>query len=308
MKKNKILFYLIFFVFILVFFSYFGISYYFSNQLVFFKTKTLEEEKQNYKIKSYQDVGLKDPEEFYLQINSIKIKGWYFKGKNDCGIVFHHGYSATRLRVLKYYPLFKEYDCHLLFFDARHHGDSSGEFTTYGYYEKEDLKEIIESFENKTGLVDNQIVLVGESMGASIIIQFAGYSKRKFKMILADSPFSSLKRIVKERASILYTKYSILFLPGAFFLANLRTNSNLNLSSPLYYAKDLKTPIFIIHSKADDYTQYKHSEEIFNALNIYEKELVLTDWNSKHVESIDDHFEKYNKYLKDFIKKYNINF
>lgn len=308
MKKNKILFYVFSFVFILLFFGYFGISYYFSNQLVFFKTKTLEEERKNYKIKSYEDVGLKDPEDISLPIDSITIKGWFFKGKKNCGIIFHHGYSATRLRVLKYYPLFKEYECSLLFFDVRHHGDSTGDFTTYGYYEKEDLKEIIEYFQNKTGLVDHQIALVGESMGASIIIQFAGYSKRKFKMILAESPFSSLKKIVKERASILYTKYSILFLPGALFLANLRTNSNLTMSSPLFYAKDLRTPILIIHSKADDYTKYQHSEEIYNAINIQEKELILTNWNSRHVESIDDNFEKYNKYLKEFIKKYNINF
>lgn len=287
---------------------YFGVSYYFSTQLAFFKSKTVEEEAKDYKHKSYLDVGLQNPEELLIAINGIIIQGWYFQGNRNCGIVFHHGYLATRLRVLKYYPLFKEYHCHLLFFDARHHGNSTGDFTTYGYYEKQDLLELISEFQKKTNLVDHQIVLVGESMGASILIQFAGFTKRKFKMILADSPYKDLKTIVKERAEVLYTKYALIFLPGAFLLYNLRTHSDYTDVSPLQYAKYVVTPILIVHSKTDEYTNYHHSKDIFNELNIQEKELILTDWNSGHVDSIDDDFNKYNQYFKEFIKKYNIIF
>ncbi|MFN3605042.1 MAG: alpha/beta hydrolase [Leptonema sp. (in: bacteria)] len=305
MKKKLFLFSFVLDLLILI---YFGVSYYFANQIVFFQSKTLEEEAKTYKIKSYENVGLQSPEEIQIPIREITIKGWYFKGNHNCGIVFHHGYNSTRLRVLKYYSLFNEYKCHLLFFDARHHGDSTGTFTTYGYYEKTDLIDVIDVFEKKTGLIDNQIALVGESMGASIIIQFAGFSKRKFKMILADSPFMDLKSIVKERAQVLYTNYSLIFLPGAFWIANFRTNADLEDVSPVKYARDVKTPILILHSKSDDYTPYTHSEEVFKEIQIPEKELILTDWNSKHVESIDDNFENYNQYLKNFIKKYDITF
>ncbi len=306
-NMKKIHFFFIF-IFGLLFSGYLWVSYYFSTKLAFFKTKTLEEEVKTYKIKSYKDVGLDKPEELRFSVNDILVDAWYFQGNRGCGIIFHHGFSATRIRVLKYYPLFKEYQCHLLFFDARHHGNSSGSFTTYGYYEKQDLIEIINEFQKKTNLVDHQIALVGESMGASILIQFAGYTKRKFKMILADSPYSEFKTIVKERASVLYTKYSLIFLPGTFLFYNLRTQSDYNDVSPKRYAKDVITPIFIVHSKADDYTRFYHSQDIYKNLNLKEKELILTDWNSKHVESIDDNFEAYNQYLKDFIKKYNITF
>jgi fermentation-respiration switch protein FrsA (DUF1100 family) len=306
MKSNKNFFLVgVVLIFLL---AYGGISWYFSNELVFFTVRTYEDDKRDYKIHSLEQVGLENPQDIVIDLKDIKISGWYFKGENDCGIIFHHGYRGTRIRMITYIPLIKEYQCHLFLFDARHHGNSTGKFGTFGYYEKFDLLNIIDWFEQKTNLKDDQIMLIGESMGASIIIQSAGYSKRKFKMILAESPYADLHTIVKERSIILYTKPSLIFLPAAFLLANIRTSSNLYDVSPKKYANQIITPILIYHSKTDDYTPYHHSEDIYQSLLLKEKELILTDWGSKHAKSIDDNYEKYSEYFKQFIKKYNINF
>lgn len=287
---------------------YGGISWYFSNQLVFFTVRTHEDDIRDYKIHSIEQVGLEKPEDFILELDDIKISGWYFPGKKSCGVVFHHGYKGTRIRMITYTQLFKDFQCHLVMYDARHHGKSTGNFGTFGYYEKFDLLKMIDWFKNKANLQDEQIALFGESMGAATVIQAAGYSKRKFKMILAESPYADLYTIVKERSMVLYPKPAVIFLKGAFLLSELRTGADLDDVSPQKYAKDIRTPILIYHSKTDDYTPYHHSEDIYKSLQLNEKELILTDWGSKHAYSIDDNYEKYQEYFKNFIKKYQINF
>ncbi|GIX41650.1 MAG: exported protein [Leptospiraceae bacterium] len=287
---------------------YGGISWYFSSQLVFFTVRTYEDDKRDYKIHSIEQVGLNNPEDVVIVLNDVKISGWYFNGKRHCGVIFHHGYRGTRIRMITYTQLFKDYQCHLLLYDARHHANSTGKFGTFGYYEKFDLLKIIDWFKEKTGLEDQDIILVGESMGAAIVIQSAGYSKRKFKMILAESPYADLYTIVKERSMVIYPKPALIFLPGAFFIAELRTGANLDDVSPQKYAKDVITPIIIYHSKTDDYTPYHHSEDVYKALQLKEKELILTDWGSKHAYSIDDNYQKYHEYFINFMKKYNITF
>ncbi len=91
-------------VFVL-FLVYGGISFYFSNQLVYFQPKTYEEDKKHYKINSIEQVDLKNPEDITIEINGVKLSGWYFTGKNQCGVIFHHGYKSTRFRMLTYVPL-----------------------------------------------------------------------------------------------------------------------------------------------------------------------------------------------------------
>lgn len=308
MKNNKTKIYIISIIIIILFLIYGGVSWYFSNQLVFYSTRTHEDDIRDYKIHSIEQVNLDKPEDIEIPIKDIMISGWYFKGKNNCGVIFHHGYRGTRIRMLTYTQLFNEYKCHYLMFDARHHAKSTGDFGTFGYYEKFDLLAIIDWFKEKTKLSDEQIVLFGESMGAAISLQVAGYSKKNFKMILAESPYEDFFTIAKERGVKLYTKAALPFLKGAFFVANLRTHADLYDASPVKYAKDIVSPVLIYHSKTDDYTLYHHSEEIYQALQIEKKALILTEWGSKHAYSIDDNYEEYYKYFKKFIKENQITF
>ncbi len=298
----------IFVGFLILFLSYVGVSWYFSNQLIFFKSRTLEEDIPRYKINSHIQLNLNAPEEIEIKNADITLKGWYFAGKNQCGVIFHHGYGGTRIGIMKYIPLFKEFNCHMILYDARHHGNSTRKSGTFGYYEKFDLEKVIDFLKEKAKIPDENIVLVGESMGAATIIQFAGYTERNFKMILADSPYKDLESIVKKRSKDLYGKFALIFLKGAFLISELRSGINIEEISPVKFAASIQTPILIIHSRNDDYTPSEHSVEIFNALKLKEKEVILTDWGSEHAKSIDDNYDKYNFYLKEFIKKYNIIF
>lgn len=74
-----------------------------------------------------------------------------------------------------------------MIYDLRHHGDSGGPNTTFGYYEKEDFKTIVDWVEERLDK-DAIIGTHGESMGAAISIQQAAIDKRSHLLLkIADA-------------------------------------------------------------------------------------------------------------------------
>jgi fermentation-respiration switch protein FrsA (DUF1100 family) len=82
----------------------------------------------------------------------------------------------------------------------------------------------------------------------------------------------------------------------------------LNDVSPYLYAKSIQVPILFIHSKADKYTPYQHSEEIYSQVPGNNKMLVITDWNSNHGRSVNDNFPKFEGIVGNFLRKFVPNY
>lgn len=78
-------------------------------------------------------------------------------------------------------------------YDSRAHGDSAGEFCTYGYYEKQDLQRVID------GIDGRPIVVIGTSLGAAVALQAAAEDSRIDGVVAAES-FSDLPTVATERA------------------------------------------------------------------------------------------------------------
>lgn len=286
---------------ILISISYISVAWYFSTRIVDFRLRTLEEDKNNLKIESIAEFGLPQPETVEIPSQGIILKGWYFENpQNQCAIVFHHGITGTRFGSLKYTRLFKDRPCHFILFDARHHGESKSDYGTYGYYEKFDTLNVIEWVKHKTELKDSQIGLVGESFGAATVIQTGGLG-RNFWFILADSPYSSLEKIIKERAIDDYSMAILMFTPLAYPLASFLAEFEIADVSPKESASSIKTPIFIVHSIQDKYTLPYHSKVIYQNITIPRKKLLLTDWNATHGRSIDKNFEAYYNQFSEFL-------
>lgn len=288
---------------------YLGVCWYFSSLVVAFDRKTLEADRLRLKIGSVADFGLSEPEAVSFQNpdDGTTLRGWYFRGDRSCAAVFHHGFGGTRYGMLKYTPLIKDQRCHLLLYDARHHGESEGDYGTFGFFEKHDLLAAVDFLQKKTGVDDAHTALIGESYGAATSLQAAGYSKRHFWFLLVDSPYSDMRTIVTEQAVQRYTPVSLLFTEGTFVLAGLRAGFDPDESSPLRYASQIRSPVMIVHSRSDKYTVPRHSEEIASALLKagVQYRLFLTDWNSTHARSIDDNFEKYNAVFQEFLQGLN---
>lgn len=298
MSKTKRIFYwgvLLFIVLLL------GAGYYFSSEIVQFKKRTLDEDKTNLKIQSVADFGLPEPESIRFQNGDIRLKGWFFKHPKpkSCGIILLHGQTGSRWGALKYSPYFWKKGCHVFAFDARHHGESDGEYGTYGYYEKQDLERAHETFSEISGVPEEKIGILGESYGAATAIQYSS-GRKDIAFVIADSCFSDLETIVRTRAIALYGKPILVLVPIALAFAELRANFDSRDVSPKQAARNIQVPFLLVHSKADTYTPYQHSEHIYSETRFAKRMLVLTEDGAGHGGSITTNRAGYEKSLNQF--------
>ncbi len=276
-------------------------SWYFSGIIVAFQPHTLTEEIAKRGLPA--DHGLPAPEEITFQGDGETLAGWYFDNPvdGDCGVIMLHGINSSRYAAQKYAPLFWNRGCDLMMYDHRHHGASTGDYGTYGFYEMQDALAALNWFTTRTGLPHDKIGLQGESYGAATALQ-TGALATDLAFIAADSSYADLETIVKEQAVQQYGSWTSLFAPGALGFAGLRADFAPSQVSPMNSAESLTEPVFLSHSASDQFTLPHHSEDIYAHLPAATcQRLHLTDWGSEHADSIDDNFTAYQAQMDEFL-------
>ncbi|MFO0837570.1 MAG: alpha/beta fold hydrolase [Phycisphaerae bacterium] len=86
--------------------------------------------------------------------------------------------------------------------DSRGHGESNGEWITYGAQETRDYSELLDELERR-GILDGKLAVYGCSYGAGVAVQLAGRDPRVAAAI-ALAPFSSMHDVVHARAHSLW--------------------------------------------------------------------------------------------------------
>lgn len=283
---------------------YCAAAWYFSGVIVKFATHPLATDQANLKLSSWADFGLPAPVEIAVPVEVGPLKGWRFANPagRPCAAVLFHGHTGTRWGALKYAPPIWRRGCDLVAMDARYHGESAGEYGTYGYYERDDAVAVMRWLAKERGLPISKIGLVGESMGAAIAL-LAAAREPQTAFVIADSPYESLPSILKTQG---VKQYGVAVLPlfnGALAAAGWRARFEPEDVSPLKYAPGLRMPVLLLHSASDAFTPVEHSRAIFAALPPGAGELQITDWGAEHGRSIDTNRPRYEAYMDSFLDR-----
>ena len=188
-------------------------------------------------------------------------------------IVYLHGVADNRASAAGALKHFIDNGFDAIAYDSRAHGDSTGEVCTYGYFEKQDLRRVLDS------ITTPGIVLMGHSLGAAVALQAAAEDERIDGVVAIES-FSDLRTIGRERAFFLPQR----LIDQAFRYAEERGQFKADAVSPVAAATRIHVPVLVIHGKEDDATAPRHSERIFEAL-AGPKRLLLVD-GAQHNQSM----------------------
>ena len=125
-------------------------------------------------------------------------------------------------------------------YDSRAHGESGGDFCTYGFNEKRDLRRVLDQIES------GPVVVIGSLLGAAVGLQAAAED-------LALAPLSPLS--LSADSKTVATERRRFFTEGAvrrsFALAERIGNFRVEEVSPVAAASRIHVPVFLIHG-ADD--------------------------------------------------------
>jgi len=204
----------------------------------------------------------------------VKLKGWWFHAPNKRGtVVFLHGLSDNRGNGVGIADHFLDRGYDVIEYDSRAHGESEGDACTYGFYEKQDLRRVLDRIEAKP------IAVMGVSLGAGIALQAAA-EDRRIVGVVAVSSFSDLRTAARERAPWFASKGN---LAEAFAIAEKEGKFRADDVSPMAAAALIKVPTLVIHGEKDDETPAAHSDRIFAALHEPKRLIVVPNAGHSHV-------------------------
>lgn len=197
--------------------------------------------------------------------DSAVLKGWYVHPRqfNGNAVVLTHGITDNREGVGGYAEIFLKHGYAVLLPDARAHGESGGEFATYGVKEADDLHRWISWLYAHDA--PNCVYGFGESYGAALVLQSLAAEPRYCAVAVEDS-FSSAQEMIYDRISgFLHLgrwfgkTLGRPIIESAVLYAKARYGIDLLQPSPLNAVMHSKVPVLLIHGVLDRSIDPRHS-------------------------------------------------
>lgn len=153
----------------------------------------------------------------------------------------------------------------LFCFDFAGCGLSGGEYISLGWWERDDLNQVVEHLRKERRV--STVGLWGRSMGAVTSLLHGDRDPSIGGMVL-DSPFADMKQLVSELAKT-HTKIPSIFVSAALKLVKgtIKSKANFDLTdlSPISHVNQCFIPALFATGNSDDFIQPHHSEELHAA-------------------------------------------
>lgn len=194
------------------------------------------------------------------------LAGRYYHRKDGAPLlILFHGYRGNAIREFSgTFRMVQALQMNALVVDMRAHGDSAGNCITLGVWESEDCLCWAEYAYQRFGR-QTPVVLTGASMGATTVLLAAALPlPENVKCIVADSPFSTTKGIIRKVCQIgkipFWLGYPLAILGAALF-----GRFALWKGSALDAVAAANLPILLIHGEADRFVPCDMSRQLYAA-------------------------------------------
>ncbi len=198
----------------------------------------------------YQRATGEDPSVFGVEFQSItlttedaiNLAAWYTPSKNGGLILVAHGFAGARSAQM--HAFFAEHGYGVISWDARAHGDSGGDLSTWGYHERRDVKAALDYAISEGGV--DKVGAFGESMGAATVL-IAAAEQPQIQAVVADSAFAAIEDMIRVVAP------HPLFDPFMKFFSERITGLTADDLRPVDSIQHISPrPVFIIQGEADE--------------------------------------------------------
>jgi uncharacterized protein len=284
----------------------FSLGVYFTNRLMYMKKKD-----EHFIVMREKEAGRFDPDRFdSLPKREVTIAspfGYPIKAllvephESNRYVIISHGVTETKINSIKYMNLFLERGFNAIIYDHRRHGESGGKTTSFGHYEKFDLKAVIDWLKREKG-PDLLLGVHGESMGASTMLLYAGMLEDGADFYIADCPFSDLKEQVSYQLEKDFKMVPKLLIPIADIILRVRDKYSIRNVSPITVIKNIKHPILFIHSEHDDFILPTMTKELYEQKQ--GPKMLYLAANGKHAQSYNENPKDYERVIDKFLLKY----
>lgn len=221
--------------------------------------------------------------------------------EHDKLVIMIHGLGGNRYTNYPVAKYFVEMGYDVITFDQRSSNENTAERTTYGYWEKYDVINLIDYAEKKYPGIN--IGIWGTSFGGATAIQAVASldDQSKIDFMILDCPLGNVEYMISAEMDKMNTGIPTDYM---LWLGNMINKQKLGFSyedaNSINIAKKVNVPSLIINSKADEMTPFFMGEEIYNNINCDNKEIWTVD-DSEHACIWEDHTDEYKLEMDEFI-------
>ena len=199
--------------------------------------------------------------------DKVHLKAWWLRPATPNGncVIVLHGIADSRSSSVGFAPMFLTQGYAVLAPDSRAHGESGGEFVTYGLLEQYDVIVWAHWMKNEGC---HEIYGLGESLGGSVLIQAAAVEPI-FAAIVAECPYADLREIAEYRVGQFMRSPRFIAAPVAtvavasgMLYAKLVEGLDFQQASPVKSIARTSTPILLIHGLDDVRTPPSQSQKL----------------------------------------------
>ncbi|MGN6505321.1 MAG: alpha/beta hydrolase [Tepidisphaeraceae bacterium] len=196
----------------------------------------------------------------------IRLAGWWIPAAvaSDRVVIILHGYADAKVGGIAWAPTWHGLGWNVLAIDLRAHGESGGEQCTAGYFERDDVDQIINAIRQEKPQFSNQVALFGVSLGAAVACAVAA-RREDIAAVVLDSPYADYLGAVHahgERMSMpLECCYSL-----AYRAAEWLSGARFDEVRPVELIPQIACPLLVIHGTADVYVPDEQVERIQQAM------------------------------------------
>ncbi len=131
--------------------------------------------------------------------DGVELKGWWVPAPQARGtVVLLHGLNRSRLEMVRKAPFLHALGWNALLFDLRHHGQSGGERSTFGWLERTDAAAATACARARCA---GPVALWGVSLGAATAV-LAAADDPGIGGLVADSSYLSLRATVEHHVRL----------------------------------------------------------------------------------------------------------
>jgi pimeloyl-ACP methyl ester carboxylesterase len=191
-------------------------------------------------------------------------------------ILVLHGIRANKLVMLPVARALADADFRAVLVDLRGHGESSGEYLSYGVFESHDLSQVLDELQQRE-LLAGGVGVYGASYGAGVAIQFAGRDPR-VKAVVAVAPFQSLRDVIPSYARFIDPSSTVLtaaFIQQTVTLAGQYAGFDPDQADTIAAIRRTDAHVLLFHGRQDAKIPCEHSQALAAAAGLRAQCVIL---------------------------------
>jgi len=241
----------------------------------------------------------------FTSFDSLKLKGYWIlpeKENPTTIMLLLHGIGGGKEHFYELAGSLAEQQIASIVYDARGHGESDGEYISYGYYEKQDVASIVKAAKKR--YPDIPIGIWGNSMGGAVALQALAIEPH-LDFGIIESTFTNLNQIVYD-----YQKrysFGIGLKPicdHALKRAGKIGGFNPQEVRPIDAVTQINQSIFLAHGTVDPNINFKYGKSLFENLKAKDKVFYPVE-GANHYNLFEKGGEDYVNAIMQFIKRQN---